>query len=107
MFNDQDITQLCVSERCWLSIPRSFQIPHPFTRIIAFENVPVGETFGSRDSTIAPVEMAAAVLQLTGLKPKANAMAGSLTLLDRKRLKLARASSTDPELLLLNEIAGG
>ncbi len=111
-FKGQDISALPVSDRCRRGISRSFQIPHPFGGMSVFENVLIGATFGRAASVggataSGPEARAGEVLNLTGLKPKANALAGSLTLLEHKRLELARALATDPELLLLDEIAGG
>jgi branched-chain amino acid transport system ATP-binding protein len=72
-----------------------------------FENVLVGATFGTGHSEKAGTPVAIRALEKTGLLYKANRLAGSLPLLDRKRLELARALATEPTLLLLDEIAGG
>ncbi len=104
----QDITKLSAHRRCHLGIGRTAQIPRPFERLTVFENVLVGSTFGRRGRLSTSKEDAAvAALEQTGMLDKSNLLAGSLTLLDRKRLELSRALATQPTLLLLDEIAGG
>lgn len=106
-FQGRDITALSASQRCHLGIGRSYQVPHPFVGMTVFENVLVGATFGAGKSEKEGTALALDALKRTGLLAKANRLAGSLPLLDRKRLELARALATQPALLLLDEIAGG
>ena len=104
---ERDITALSPSERCWAGIGRSYQIPHPFAAMTVFENVLVGAVFGADMREDEAGDHVAQILNRTGMMGKANKLAGSLTLLDRKRLELARALATKPVVLLLDEIAGG
>ncbi|MFK7875160.1 MAG: ABC transporter ATP-binding protein [Paracoccaceae bacterium] len=106
-FAGRDITTHSAAARCKHGIARSFQIPQPFGGMTVFENALVGATQGAGLSGREAEYHALAVLDETGLLEKANTRAGTLTLLERKRLELTRALSAKPRLLLLDEIAGG
>ena len=103
----EDITHRSLYDRVRLGLGRTFQIPRPFEKLTAYENVMVGGIFGDGLHEKAAGQRALEMLALIGLESRAETFAGKLGLLDRKRLEIGVALASNPKVLLLDEAAGG
>jgi branched-chain amino acid transport system ATP-binding protein len=106
-FDGHNIARISQAARARLGIGRTYQVPRPFEHMSVFENALLAAQQGARTHGQAAYALALDALDRTGLADFANASAGSLALMHRKRLELARALATRPRILLLDEIAGG
>jgi branched-chain amino acid transport system ATP-binding protein len=103
----RDVTDLPMRTRCQLGMAFTHQVPRPFVGMTVYENVLVGATFGRTGADGDAHQASLAALETVALTGRANRLAGTLPLLELKRLELARALATGPRVLLLDEIAGG
>ena len=105
-FKGADITKASPSRRCHSGIARTFQITQPFSGLTVRENVMVPLAAAGASMKQAREE-ASTYIDFVGLNAKAEDPARILSTGQRKRLELARALSTRPKLLLLDEVTGG
>ena len=107
IFKGKDIAITQTYKKCRMGIARTYQIPRPFLNMTVLENLLVGSIYGAGKSYRESKKRCVRILEKTGLSAKSVALVGTLPLLDRKRLELAKALATDPVLLLVDEVAGG
>jgi branched-chain amino acid transport system ATP-binding protein len=108
-FKTENVTGFKPHRICKMGVARTFQSVKVFANMTALENVLLGPLFGTRNS-VSPADAAreaTGLLEFVGLSAVEEIPAKDLTLANQKRLEIARALATKPELLLLDELMAG
>jgi branched-chain amino acid transport system ATP-binding protein len=107
LFNGKNIAGLKANSTCRLGLVSTHQIVRPFRDMSVRDNVRVGAEYGRGGDGKSVANRVNEVLEFSGLASQADKLAKNLTLAGRKRLEIARALATNPELILLDEVIAG
>ena len=108
-FKDTKITGMKPHQICRLGIARTFQSVKIFPNISVIDNIALGAMFGKKSATSSEAGLTEVdeILDFVGISAIRDIPAKDLTLVNQKRVEVARALATDPELLLLDELMAG
>ena len=108
IFRDKDVTGFKPYQLARMGMARTHQIVRPLNELSVRENVMVGACFGHEHQDLSnAAKIADEVLEFVGLGVRADQLAGSLNVAQKKRLEMARALAAHPYLLLLDEVLAG
>jgi len=109
IFDGEEIAGYKRCNVCHQGVARTFQLVKPFLEFTALQNVMVGRAYGKNatKNLKEAAEESKEFLERVGLEGKADVLAKDLTIMQRKRLELARSLAANPKLLLLDELMAG